>query len=101
VDENDKLKQQIQEEEDRRQRLDMEVRKVTEQLRVIDSVLRSFCTRLQVCANNTTSRDTRNHKLKYLPAEFIIYLWVVSLPQTIGNTKWFRVIHSKLERRWK
>jgi hypothetical protein len=65
VDENDKLKQQIQEEEDRRQRLDMEVHKVTEQLRVIDSVLRSFCTRLQVCANNT-SRDTRNHKLKAL-----------------------------------
>lgn len=47
ADESEKLKQQIQEEEDRRQRLDMEVHKVMEQLRVIGSVLRSFCTKLQ------------------------------------------------------
>jgi uncharacterized protein YgfB (UPF0149 family) len=52
ADESEKLKQHIQEEEDRRQRLDMEVLKVMEQLRVIGSVLHSFCTKLQVSANN-------------------------------------------------
>jgi hypothetical protein len=54
VDGNDKLKQKNQEAEDRRQRFDLEVLKVMEQLRVIDSVLRSFSARLQVCANITT-----------------------------------------------
>ncbi|PNF16323.1 hypothetical protein B7P43_G10836, partial [Cryptotermes secundus] len=47
ADEREKLKLQIQEEEDRKQRLDMEVHKVMEQLCVISSVLRSFCTKLQ------------------------------------------------------
>jgi hypothetical protein len=52
VDESDKLKQQVQEEEERRQMMDVEVRKVMEQLRVIDSVLHSFCTKLEVNGNN-------------------------------------------------
>jgi hypothetical protein len=50
AEESEKLKQQIQEEEDRRQRLDTEVQKLTEQSHIIGSIVCSFCSKLQVSA---------------------------------------------------
>jgi hypothetical protein len=50
AEESEKLKQQIQEEEDRRERLDTEVQKLKEQLHIIGSMLCCFCSKLQVSA---------------------------------------------------
>jgi hypothetical protein len=48
ADESEKVKQEIQREENRRQKLSMQVQKVTDQLHDIGSVLHSFCGKLQV-----------------------------------------------------
>jgi hypothetical protein len=50
------MKQEIQREEDRRQKLDMQVQKVTDQICDISSVLRSFCAKLQVSIYNINIR---------------------------------------------
>lgn len=52
ADESEKVKQEIQREEDRRQKLDMQVQKVTDQLHDIRSILHSFCGKLQVSTYN-------------------------------------------------
>jgi septal ring factor EnvC (AmiA/AmiB activator) len=56
ADESEKMKQEIQREEDRRQKLDMQVQKVTDQICDISSVLRSFCAKLQVSIYNINIR---------------------------------------------
>jgi septal ring factor EnvC (AmiA/AmiB activator) len=56
ADEREKVKQEIQEEEDRKQRLDMQVQQVTQQLGDIHGVLRSFCDKLQVNTHNVHIR---------------------------------------------
>ena len=68
AEDSEKLKQRIQEEEDRRQRLDTEVQKLTEQLHVIGSIMHSFCDKLQVSAWSTTYTESR--KLYHILSQY-------------------------------